>query len=304
MRRDTTDERGQILVIFAIGLLALLAVVGLAVDGGSTFAQRRSQQGASDLAALAAANDYLISGSTDQAIARGLAVALANEFEDGVDGTTVNIGIDTSSGVRVTVSIDSPHENSVVGVVGMPVWQVTTEAEALAGFPDTAYGASAFIFAASAFEDDGTPKYQTDTDFGDGNGDVPTGELDFAWTNYGTGNVNTSEVAEIIQGTLEIDKTLQFGEYIGQHNSGNHSALFSDVDTYLSGRDVPAPVVDSNGNFVGWSTFHVTSADGGTNKHIRGYFISSFASARLGVTSCSANNCPRYLGTYVLRLSN
>ena len=41
-----------------------------------------------------------------------------------------------------------------------------------------------------------------------GNGDVPISELDFAWTNFGTGNVNTSEVSDIIDGTTTINKTL------------------------------------------------------------------------------------------------
>ncbi len=301
---EQSGERGQILVLFTLALLGILAVVGLAVDGGSTFAQRRNQQGATDLAALAAANDYLINGDPTLAEARGRAISAANEFTDGVGGTAVVVAIDTTNGVRVTVTIDDPHENSVLGVVGVPFWLVSTEAEALAGFPDTAYGASPFIFSADAFEDDGTPLYQTPTDFGEGNGDVPTGPLDFAWTNYGTGNVNTSEVRDIIQGNLVIDKALQFGEYIGQHNSGNHTALYSDVDSHLSGLDVPAAVVDSNGNFVGWSTFRVISASGGSSKHVRGYFVSSFTSARLTVTACAANNCPRYLGTYVLKLSN
>ena len=76
----------------------------------------------------------------------------------------------------------------------MTSWDVTTAATALAGFPDTAAGAGPFIFSIGAFNDDGTPKYQTSTDFGETNGDVPTSELDMAWTNYGTGNVNTSEV--------------------------------------------------------------------------------------------------------------
>ena len=45
-----------------------------------------------------------------------------------------------------------------------------------------------------AFGDDGTPLYQTPTDFGEANGDVPNGQLDFAWTNYGSGNVDTDKV--------------------------------------------------------------------------------------------------------------
>jgi hypothetical protein len=185
----------------------------------------------------------------------------------------------------------------------MPTWAVSANGTALAGFPDTAYGVSPFIFAASAFAIDGTPMYQTPTDFGDGNGDVPNNQLDFAWTNYGTGNVNTSQVSSIISGDLVINKTLQFGEYIGQHNNGNHTALFGDVQTYLAGKDVTAAVVDPNGNFVGWSTFHVISASGGSSKTVRGYFVSSFQGAKLAITACAANNCPRYLGSYVLKLS-
>ena len=107
--------------------------------------------------------------------------------------------------------------------------------------------------------------------------------LDFAWTNYGTGNVDTNEVANIIDGDLTINKTLQFGEYIGQHNNGNHTALFTDVDNHLAGTEFPVPIVDHNGNFQGWATFHVTSAVGGSQKDVNGYFVSPFLSARLTV---------------------
>jgi hypothetical protein len=55
---------------------------------------------------------------------------------------------------------------------------------------------------------------------------------------------------------------------------------------------------------MGWAMFHVNSASGGSNKHINGYFLSSFISARLAVTACAANDCPRYLGAYVLKLSD
>ena len=54
------DERGQIIVIFALALVALVAMVGLIFDGGSAFAQRRSEQNIVDFAALAAANDLIV----------------------------------------------------------------------------------------------------------------------------------------------------------------------------------------------------------------------------------------------------
>ena len=297
-------ERGQVLVVFALSVVVLFAFGGLALDGGSTFAQRRAEQTAADLAALAGANDYLISGNHDQAVARARAVAATNGYTHGGSDTTVDVALDTSNGIEVSVSITAPHRNLILGIVGMPTWTVTVQAAALSGFPDTAHGVSPFIFAASAFSDDGTPLYQTPINFGEGNGDVPVSQLDFAWTNYGTGNVNTNEVRSIIDGSLVIDKTLQFGEYIGQHNNGNHTALYGDVNTHLVNLNVPAAIVDANGNFVGWSIFHVISADGGSSKHVRGYFVSSFESARLSITACAANDCPRYMGSYVLKLSS
>jgi Flp pilus assembly protein TadG len=297
------DESGQVLVIFALSIVAVLAMTGLALDAGSTFAQRRDQQTASDMAALAAANHYLINNDDTLAVDLAREIAADNGYTDGVGGATVGIAIDTANGVEVTVAIGDQHRNAFLGVVGMPSWGVATRALAQAGFPDTAYGVSPFVFSISAFDDAGTPAYQTPTQFGDTNDDAPTGPTDFAWTNYGTGNVNTSEVEDIIAGALVIDKEIQYGEYIGQHNNGNHSALFSDVNTHMSGLNVPVAVVDDNGNFMGWSTFHIVSAAGGSTKKITGYFVSGFVSGRLSVTACAALACPRYLGSYVLKLA-
>lgn len=301
-RLHRRDERGQILVVFVLALVGIIGVVGLAIDGGATYAQRRDQQTAADLAALAAANDYLVSNNTTQATDRARTVSATNNYTHG-SGSTVGVTIDTSNGVEVTVTIASSHRNSFLGAVGMPNWNVSASATALAGFPDTAYGAGPFIFPISAFNDDGSPKYQTTTDFNETNGDVPTSPTDLAWTNYGTGNVNTTEVDQIIQGLETIDRTMSYGEYIGQYNNGNHNALYADVNTYLSGLDLPVAVVDAGGNFMGWASFHVTSATGGSAKHITGYFLSSFTSDRLTISNCPDNACPRYLGSYVLKLT-
>src|SRR5262249_28190867 len=144
---------------------------------------------------------------------------------------------------------------------------VSATATAVAGYPDTAYGAGPFIVSIRAFNSDGSPlaKYGSSDapfGFGDSNGDVPNNAGDIAWTNYGTGNVDSGQVMAIIQGTLVIDKTIQFGSYIGQANNGNHTTLFDSVDTYLAGHDIAIPVVDDGGIFQGWATFHVVSASG------------------------------------------
>ena len=297
-------DEGQILALFGLSMIVIMAVVGLVVDSGAAYAQRRDQQTAADLAALAAANDYLINHTDTVAIDTARRVTAANGYTHGVGGSVVDVTIDTSVGVEVSVRIDAPHGNTFLRIVGMPTWPVSTSAASLAGFPDSGYAPAPFIFSIGAFEDDGTPKYQTERGFGDTNGDAPTSPTDFAWTNFGTGNVNTSEVRDIIEGSEIIDRTLTYGQYIGQHNNGNHTALFQDVNTYLSGKNLPVAVVDDNGNFMGWAMFHVSSASGGSTKQVRGYFLSSFASANLRITSCEFNACPRYLGSYVLKLSD
>ncbi len=47
------EEKGQAIVLVAVALLALLAMAGLAIDGGQLLAQRRAAQNAADAAALA-----------------------------------------------------------------------------------------------------------------------------------------------------------------------------------------------------------------------------------------------------------
>jgi hypothetical protein len=308
--RDS-GESGQILVIFGLSILVLVGAAGLAVDAGGTYAQRRDQQVAADLAALAAANEYLVHHVHGDAVDLGRSVASQNGFADGVGGAEVGIDLDTAAGVRVRVTIDADHQNSFLRMVGFEHFDVSTAATAIAGYPDTGVGVGPFVFSVSAFEDDGTPRYQTLTAFGDTNSHAPTGPTDFAWTNYGIGNVNTSQVRNIISGALVIDKTLTYGEYIGQHNNGNHTALFSDVNNYLAGKDVPVAVVDDNGNFQGWSMFRVVSAQGGSTKKINGYFLANFVTSRTQVMACelidmdpSVPECPRYFGAYVLRLSD
>lgn len=53
--RAANDERGQILVIVAAGMVILVALVGLVIDGGFAWGRQRDTQNAADAAALAGA---------------------------------------------------------------------------------------------------------------------------------------------------------------------------------------------------------------------------------------------------------
>ena len=301
---DAVNSKGQVLAVFALSLITLLGFAGLALDGGSTFAQKRGQQTAADMAALAAANDYLINGSSSLATTRAQSVTQGNGFTHASGGTTVSTSLDTSNGIAYTVTISSPHQNTMAGLMGMPTWMVTTTATALAGFPDSAHGASPFIFPISAFAGDGTPLYQTPTNFGETNGDIPSSQLDFAWTNYGTGNLDTTAVDDIIQGTLVIDKTIEFGEYIGQKNYGQPQLPLR------RRRHLPLRTGRPRGDrrrereLHGLGDLPRHQRDGGSAKHVYGYFEASYESSLLSISACSANDCPRYLGSYILKLSN
>ena len=52
-------QQGQVMVLFLLAIFAIIGMVGLVLDGGSVFAQRRDQQTAADLAAMAGAAAYL-----------------------------------------------------------------------------------------------------------------------------------------------------------------------------------------------------------------------------------------------------
>ena len=301
-------EHGQVIVLFALALVAIVAAVGLVLDGGSAYSQRRTEQSAADLSALAAANDYLLNSDASLATARARTVAAVNGFTHGINNVSVNVTITTVTGASVQVDIVAPHANNFAAIVGMPKWTISTTATALAGFPDTALGAGPIIFSIDDFGSDGQPLSQygnsaSPYDFGEANGDIPVSPGDIAWTNYGTGNLDANQVDDMVTGSLVISKTLAFGEYIGQHNNGNKTTLYTDVDQYLGGTDIPVPIVDHNGNFQGWATFHAVSASGGSTKHLVGYFKNNFFNERLKV-GCSLGTCPRYLGSPSLALVN
>jgi type II secretory pathway pseudopilin PulG len=88
--KTNRTEKGQALVLIAFGIIALLAMTGLAVDASATYSNRQDAQNAADSAALASALDIVNSNSVN-AKPDALSTANTNGFNN--DGTTNTVTV-------------------------------------------------------------------------------------------------------------------------------------------------------------------------------------------------------------------
>ena len=272
-------QRGQVLALFAICLVAIVAMTGLVIDGGMTFTQRRDQQNVADAAAMAGAYAFANTSNAGAAVTQGMNTAAANGYTHGVDGTLVNVQVSVSNGLAtVTANVTKPHRNYFSGIVGFGSWDVSASARAIAGLPNAAIGAMPILFNKRAFP--GAHASSTDIAFdepGTGTEDVPQGATQFNWTVYCTAsgnacNGNTSTVSDLINGTGK-DTEVTLNDKIGPLNAGDHAALFNDLSAKVPS-DFPVAIVDDDGAMVGWAMFHLSGSVGGSTKHIQGHFVS------------------------------
>jgi len=156
--RDVTrareESRGQVIVIMALALVALLSVVGLVIDGGNAFARQRATQNATDASAEAGAGQLLRRLARVPAPAAGwnaevLAAVQANATQNGITGPLVIEYTDLQgnilgavpgsgdpaanvAGVKVTAS--QTFDTFVSRVIGINQLTATTDATAVAGY--------------------------------------------------------------------------------------------------------------------------------------------------------------------------
>lgn len=303
-------ERGQVLVIFAIALVAIVAMTGLVLDGGSTFVQRRDEQNVADGAAMAGAYDYTWNHSVSSAVAAAQATAAANGYTDGQNGVSVAVSVNAggSGEVDILVNVTKPHANNFSGIVGLSSWNVSTTATAISGGPNGAVGAMPVLFNKKAFNSNGNgPSTQTSyNEPGTGTQDVPQDAATFNWTVYCTANGNacngnSSTVDALINGN-GTSTVVTLNDLIGPLNAGAHTTLFSDLAAYV-GQDFPVSVVNDEGALVGWAMFHLTGSVGGSTKQISGYFVSPVNPSNLVVVQNGGNGTTLY-GSYTVQLTN
>jgi Flp pilus assembly protein TadG len=332
-RHRSPRERGQILVLFALSLVAIIGMVGLVLDSGGAYAQKRGEQNAADVAALAAANDLIVNLGSANWDATARSIAGQNGYVDGVNGTSVQVTCvncpgqvlnPAVEGVQVTVNITAPHRNNFSSILGMPTWDVSTTATSKTGWADTAYGPGPFIVSQDAFNaGTGDPVHCTGTadecDLEHPVSDTPTQWMDFTWTDFGydlpsapcppdgepfeMGNVNDSNLQNYMDGSADFTVTLTFGCYIAQHNNGVMNNIVARLQA-LAPMTFPVPIVDAEGKYVGWASFVMTGADpGGRNGIITGYFETGAQNEQLDVVGAGFGSS--ILGSaYKLQLVN
>ncbi|MDQ6858444.1 MAG: pilus assembly protein TadG-related protein, partial [Chloroflexota bacterium] len=120
------SDGGQTLVLVAIVFMALLFVVGLAIDSGQLFVAKRTQQEAADAAAFAGAVVLYQGGTVLQATAAAIADASRNGYVDGVNSTNVTVNGAAIASSNAPVSGAYAGESPVKHVEVVIVRQVKT----------------------------------------------------------------------------------------------------------------------------------------------------------------------------------
>jgi len=181
-RQTRATEGGQIIVLFALALVAMVAMAGLVIEAGNAFAQQRIAQNGADATANAGTlvvADRLKGGPAD---ANGddvfnavTAMATANELANPVAIYTDNFGVPLAPVVTVALGTDIPANargvkvtgdrisaTTLAGIFGINSLTASAEATAIAGAasggcpPDTSCGLIPVTFPVSIAFCDGS----------------------------------------------------------------------------------------------------------------------------------------------------
>lgn len=140
------NESGQVLLLTAIGMLALMGCLGIATEVGLIYHIRQTTQIAADAGATAAALDYLYNNSVAHAQAAGKAATASNGYTNGSGGVQVTINIPPStgpvtSGGYAEALVTGPYNLSFLryplSFFGYSGNAVNVTSRAVAGYPGT-----------------------------------------------------------------------------------------------------------------------------------------------------------------------
>lgn len=182
-RTGREGERGQVLVLFALGATALIGAVAVVTDVSWIWVNQQRMQRAADAAALA--GSIYLPGDPDGAYAAARAEAAKNGFVDGRDGIVITPTRDGTEPRRLTVTVSGPVRTYFARICGC-LDSVQIKADAAAeyflpvpmGSPQSYYGVGYFVGPVTTTT---TSTVSGQTSWGLTGSVVPGG----AWTNPG-----------------------------------------------------------------------------------------------------------------------
>lgn len=114
-RNDSRSRRrGIMLILFALLLAPLLALIGLAIDGGHVYFEKRRMQAAADGGAFGAARE-IFRGNDDRVVSGGREDATLNGYDNALSDITVTVNRPPSSGPN------SANNDAVEVIIERPV---------------------------------------------------------------------------------------------------------------------------------------------------------------------------------------
>ena len=143
------EDRGATIVIMAVAMVALLGLVGLAIDVGAIFAERRELSRGADAAVLAVAEDCALGTKPcDTATATATAEAFADANADDGAAAIQSLVLDVEARtVHATTKTIDPADGTdaddqfklfFMRVLGIDSTKVTADAAAAWGYPTAA----------------------------------------------------------------------------------------------------------------------------------------------------------------------
>jgi hypothetical protein len=119
--RSREGERGQVLAIFAAGLLALLVAVGVVIDGGNAMAQQRDTQNGADAASEAGTTviaQYLMGGSSSTGATGTCLVSPLPTDPWDLEVCKAVYGSAATNGLTITSASYADFKGDLLGAVG------------------------------------------------------------------------------------------------------------------------------------------------------------------------------------------
>ena len=289
------EERGQVLVLFAVVLVGLLGMAAMVLDVGVWYQKKRQLQATADAAALAGAQGLPSSPTT----AIQLALQYGGENGGGVSAGGVSISSGLSADDTIGVQAQTTAPGIFSKILGIDSVNIGADAVARIALPAQAEYVAPMVVSDKhpLLAGPGCPCFGRETSLDYGSMGAP-GAFGMLNLDGGSGTVGaSSEGAWILTG---YDKYLPLGYYNSDPGAKFSSANIQDALTARIGTVLLFPVFDTltgsgqNAQYliVGWVGFHLDSYTvHGNTATLNGFFTTFIAH---GIQSTATTNQPDF----------